>query len=342
MTNSTLVNADTTKASKRCSLSLPAWLVLICIVAFTALLAAGAVIWKNAPPLPEVMRSPQQEVVLTQADIQAGQETYLARGGQHIGSIWGHGSYLAPDWSADVLHRWGLATAGMLYNAQPDFSQSDLEALPAPERASLEAKVSEQFKTNRYDPQTHELSLTNEQTQGLKQVFQDYQQLLAHGSKIHSIPEGWFNDATQIHNVTAFFAWTAWAAAANRPNAPFSYTANWPADRLIGNQAPGQFVIWSIVSIIILIAGIGVFLFVYLAQEEEDEVQLIPARPAMRIPTPSQKVTSLFFGLVMTLFLVQIVMGMFTAHYAVEGKGFTVSHLFNFCPMLPPAPGTCN
>jgi nitric oxide reductase subunit B len=282
MANTTLVNADTATVPRRRSLSLPAWLVLICIIAFTALLAAGAVIWKNAPPVPEVVRSPQQEIVLTKAEIQAGQETYLARGGQHIGSIWGHGSYLAPDWSADVLHRWGLATAGVLYNDNPNFSQADLEALPAPERASLVAKVSEQFKTNRYEPGTHELILTNAQAQGLKQVFQDYHQLLAHGSAIHSIPDGWFKDDIQIHNVTAFFAWTAWAAVANRPNAPFSYTANWPHDDLVGNQAPGQFIIWSIVSVIILIAGVGVFLFVYLTQEEDDEVQPVPARPAVR------------------------------------------------------------
>jgi nitric oxide reductase subunit B len=58
--------------------------------------------------------SPQQNVMITQAEIQSGQEIYLARGGQHIGSIWGHGSYLAPDWSADFLHKWGLATAGGL------------------------------------------------------------------------------------------------------------------------------------------------------------------------------------------------------------------------------------
>ncbi len=62
---------------------------------------------------------------------------------------------------------------------------------------------------------------------------------------------------------------------------------------LIGNQAPGQFIIWSIVSVVVLIAGIGVFLFVYLTQEETDEVQPVPARPAVRIPTPSQKVVVL-------------------------------------------------
>lgn len=332
MTNTTVLNDGMATTPKSRQLSFPAWLALICIVTFTILLAMGAVIWKNAPPVPTVVRSSQQEIVLTQAEIQAGQEIYLARGGQHIGSIWGHGSYLAPDWTADVLHRWGLATAGVLYSNNPDFSQEDLEALPAPERASLQARVSEEFKTNRYEPETHTLILTNSQTQGLKKVFQDYQKLLAHGSAVHSIPDGWFKNDTQIHNVTAFFTWTAWAASANRPNAPFSYTANWPHDDLIGNQAPGQFIIWSIVSIIVLIAGIGVFLFVYLSQEEADEIQAVPARPAVRIPTPSQKVTSLFFGVAMVLFLVQILMGMFTAHYAVEGEGFYGIPLMKFLP----------
>lgn len=71
-----------------------------------------------------------------------------------------------------------------------------------------------------------------------------------------------------------------------------------------------------------LIAATGIFVFVYLAQEEPDEIQPVPARPAVRIPTPSQKVSSLFFGVAMTLFLIQIVMGMVTAHYAVEGAAF--------------------
>ncbi len=331
MANSTIDVAIPGTSRKR-SLTMPVWLVLICIIAFTTLLAAGAAIWKNAPPVPDLFRSPQQEIVLTQAEIQAGQETYLSRGGQHVGSVWGHGSYLAPDWTADVLHKWGLATAGILYSGNPAFSQEDLEALSAPEKASLTARVSEQFKTNRYDPKTREITLTNAQTEGLKQVFREYHSLLTKGSRIHSIPSGWFKDETQIHNVTAFFAWTAWAASATRPGASFSYTANWPHDDLIGNQPPGQFLIWSIVSVIVLIAGIGAFVFVYLTQEEDDEIQPVPARPAVRIPTPSQKVTSLFFGVAIALFLVQIVMGMLTAHYAVEGDAFYGVPLDRYLP----------
>lgn len=295
MANPSVTVSIPMKPTRR-TLSLPAWLVLICVITFTVLLGAGAVIWKNAPPVPTYWRSPAQEVILSASEIQAGQETYLARGGQHIGSVWGHGSYLAPDWTADFLHRWGLATAGVLENGNPQFSQADLEALPAPERASLQAQVSDRFKTNRYDPQTQELTLTNAQTQGLQQVFKDYHQLLAHGSRIHSIPDGWFKDDTQIRNVTAFFAWTAWSAAANRPNAPFSYTANWPHDDLIGNQPPGQFVVWSIVSVIVLIGAIALFLFVYLTQEDDSSIEEVTTRPVIPTPTLSQKVTSLFFG----------------------------------------------
>ncbi len=331
MANSTLGIATPASPSRR-SLSLPAWLVLVCVITFTVLIGAGAAIWKNAPPIPATIQSSQQEIVLRAEDIERGQVTYLGRGGQHVGSIWGHGSYLAPDWTADVLHRWGLATAGVLYANDAHFSQADLEALPAPERAKLQAEVSQEFKINRYDANTQALTLTAAQTRGLQQVFEDYQALLAHGSRIHSIPDGWFTDNQQIHDVTAFFSWTAWAAAANRPNAPFSYTANWPHDDLIGNQPPGQFLVWSIVSVIVLIAAIALFLFVYLEQESSDEVQAVPQQPALRLATPSQKVSSLFFGVAMALFLVQIIMGMVTAHYAVEGDSFYGVPIQQFMP----------
>ena len=113
MADANLIDVNTTTLHKNRKLSLPVWLVSICIIAFTVLLISGAVIWKNAPPVPEVIRSERSQIVLTQPEMEAGQATYLSRGGQHIGSVWGHGSYLAPDWTADVLHRWGLATAGV-------------------------------------------------------------------------------------------------------------------------------------------------------------------------------------------------------------------------------------
>ncbi|HEY9880385.1 MAG TPA: nitric-oxide reductase large subunit, partial [Leptolyngbyaceae cyanobacterium] len=66
--------------------------------------------------------------------------------------------------------------------------------------------------------------------------------------------------------------------------------------------------------------------------EDAEEVQEVAARPALRLPTASQKVTTLFFGVAMALFLVQIGMGMVTAHYAVEGSGFYGIPLDRFLP----------
>ncbi|WP_353673990.1 nitric-oxide reductase large subunit [Synechocystis sp. LKSZ1] len=332
MANPTFDLADAQGLERPRRFTLPAWLVLICLVTFTVLISAGAAIYKNAPPIPATVVSPQQEMILTQENIQHGQETYLARGGQHIGSIWGHGSYLAPDWTADVLHRWGLATAGVLYNGDATFDQADWEALSDSERALLQVEVRNQFKPNRYDSETDTLTLTAAQTAGLQEVFADYHTLLTNGSAVHSIPRDWFTDDTQIRDVTAFFSWTAWTAAANRPHAPFSYTANWPHDDLIGNQAPGQFLVWSIVSVIVLIAAIALFLFIYLTQEDAEEIQSVAERPALRLATPSQKVTTLFFGVAMALFGVQLLMGMVTAHYAVEGEGFYGVPLQQYLP----------
>jgi nitric oxide reductase subunit B len=300
---------------------LPGWLVLICVIAFSVLLWAGTAIYKNAPPVPLRVESAQHQLILNRETIQAGQEAYLARGGQHIGSIWGHGSYLAPDWTADVLHRWGLATAGVLRNGSPNFDQADWNALPEEDQAVLNVALRDQFKTNRFDPVSHVLVLTVEQATALGKVFEDYRSLLSQGSVVHSIPSGWFTDPGQIRDVTAFFSWTAWAAAADRPSAPYSYTANFPHDPLIGNHVPPQFLIWSIVSVVVLIAAIALFLFVYLVQDDQQPIQSVPERPSIRLATPSQKVASLFFGVAMALFLGQILMGMITAHYAVEGDG---------------------
>jgi nitric oxide reductase subunit B len=89
------------------------------------------------------------------------------------------------------------------------FSEADLQALTAPNRTSLQAQVNKQFKTNRYDLQTGDLVLTAAQTKGLQQAFKDYRQPLAHGSRIHSIPDGWFQNDRQIHDATTFFTWTS-------------------------------------------------------------------------------------------------------------------------------------
>ena len=74
-------------------------------VSFGVLLFMGGEIYRKAPPLPEQVRGASGEVIFTRADIEKGRQVWQSMGGMQLGSIWGHGGYVAPDWTADWVHR---------------------------------------------------------------------------------------------------------------------------------------------------------------------------------------------------------------------------------------------
>ena len=85
-----------------------ALLLFLLAITFGVLLFGGYIIHREKPPIPATVVSDAGATVFTKAEVTGGQKLYLSRGGQDMGTIWGHGSYLAPDWSADFLHRMGL------------------------------------------------------------------------------------------------------------------------------------------------------------------------------------------------------------------------------------------
>ena len=78
-------------------------------VMFGTLLYYGGRIHQAEPPIPAAVRSETGATVFTREQIERGQNVWQSLGGMEQGSIWGHGSYVAPDWSADWLHREALA-----------------------------------------------------------------------------------------------------------------------------------------------------------------------------------------------------------------------------------------
>jgi len=57
------------------------------------------------PPIPDRVVSTDGMVVIASGEIERGQAVWQTMGGMSVGSIWGHGAYVAPDWTADWLHR---------------------------------------------------------------------------------------------------------------------------------------------------------------------------------------------------------------------------------------------
>jgi nitric oxide reductase subunit B len=299
-------------------------LLFVVVGCFTLLIFGGAKISQHKPPIPARVVSPSGEVVLTGDDIMRGQRQYLSRGGQNTGSIWGHGAYLAPDWSADALHRTGLATAALRAGIAPAevglFDDARLEALPAGERGRLEAEVAEELRRNRYDAATGTLTLSPGQAAAFPALVAYYTQLFRDGSDAMSIPAGFVADPGDARALTAFFFWTAWSAGTNRPDASHSYTANFPFDPLVGNRPLPSSLVWSIVSVVLLILGTAIAIFAYMRMRAKDheEPRIVPfTRPN---PTPSQRAALPYFAVAIVLFILQAALGSVTAHFAVDGN----------------------
>jgi nitric oxide reductase subunit B len=302
----------------------------VILASFSVLGWVGGRIYHMAPPIPDRVVTTEGQVVLGPGEVSAGQNVWQSLGGMEMGSVWGHGSYVAPDWTADWLHRealfilddWARQEAGVSY-----------AALPVERQAGLRARLQGLMRTNTYDPKTRTLTLDPVRARAFAANLAHYTDVFSQGRNAYAIPAGALSDPAKIRLMSGFFFWSSWAASTNRPGDTITYTSNWPHEDLIGNRPTGQAVVWTGVSIILLLAGIGGMAFWHAAQKEEPMGEL-PARDPLlgSRPTPSQKATVKYFWTVSGLILVQIVLGIITAHFGVEGNGFYGIPIAKFLP----------
>src|SRR5947209_6947782 len=60
---------------------------------------------QDAPPIPTRVTDTSGRGLFTGRDILAGQEAFMRNGLMEYGSIFGHGAYLGPDFTADYLRK---------------------------------------------------------------------------------------------------------------------------------------------------------------------------------------------------------------------------------------------
>ncbi len=114
-------------------------LAALLVASFAVLLAMGGEIHREAPPLPDRVVAEDGALIYTARDIQRGRQVWQSIGGMQLGSIWGHGGYVAPDWSADWLHREALAVLDLW--AQRERRRRPTRDLPDEQRAALRGRL---------------------------------------------------------------------------------------------------------------------------------------------------------------------------------------------------------
>jgi nitric oxide reductase subunit B len=317
------------------------WIVLALVFAasFAVLLYYGGEIYQEMPPVPDRVVTNTGKVVFTGDDIREGQNIWQRMGGQEVGSIWGHGSYVAPDWTADWLHR---ELTWILDKWANDRYQTDYSKLSDVQQAELKTLLKQEIRTNTYHRETNEIVVSETRAEAIREVSAYYDKVfgddpeMAKYRKQIAIPANTVASAEDRAKLSAFFFWTSWSASTNREGMDITYTNNWPGEPLIDNVPTRSSLIWSIVSVILLIAGVGAlawYFAVLRGKEGHSEATAPEKDPLIAIqPTPSMKATYKYFGVVTALIVVQVGLGIITAHYAVEGDGLYGIPLADWLP----------
>ena len=302
--------------SRRARLIGKGWIqgvALVMLFGFTVMGLLAYRTYTNSMPQPERVVTESGETLFTTQDITEGQKLFQARGLMEYGSILGHGGYLGPDFTAEYLRM--EAT-----NVKEQLASQGVDD-PA-------AATKEMLRTNRYDSSTGTLVWTDEQVKAYNDAVAHYTKMFGPDAHSHGLKPDLITDPVQVKQVTAFFGWTAWGSSAQRPGHDYSYTNNWPPESLVGNAPTGDLMIWSVLSLIVLIGGTGVMFAIYgrwsqkIGWHSEEAPALSFRQPEEIGLTKSQRVVAWYVFTIAALFLVQTLLGALAEHYRADVLSF--------------------
>ena len=292
------------------------WIQAVALVILFGFFVLGLLAYRTymeSPPVPERVVSEDGEVIFTGEDVSKGQQHFLENGLMEYGSVFGHGAYLGPDYTADYLRR---------------SSESVQESFGGTESDSAVQATIEDMRTNRYDEETDTLTLSAGQEAAFEELVPYYSDFFSEPETIHGLRAEAITDPTELRQLTSFFAWTAWAAAAERPGHDYSYTNNWPPEPRVDNKPTANVIVWSVLSLIALLGGIGLLFGAIgrwgrnLGWHGREQATLSFRSPGDVALTPAQRATAWFFFTMAALFVIQTFVGAAAQHYRAEIDNF--------------------
>ena len=292
-----------------------AWIQGAALVVLVGFFILGLLAYRTyaaGPPIPALVVAEDGSAVFSGEDVRQGQRIFLRAGLMEFGSVFGHGAYLGPDFTADYLRRSALRVT---------------ETYERRGERDVGARVVADFKTNRYDPGSGTLRFTAAQAEAFADAELHYAEFFGRPAAETGLnAKGWSGPA-EVHALTSFFAWTAWVASTARPGKSYSYTNNWPPEPLVRNQPTAAALVSSMLSLAILLGGSGLLFAAFgrwdfLGWHRRDQSQLLFKRPSEVALTPAQRACAWFFLVMGVLFLVQVLVGGASQHYRADLSNF--------------------
>ncbi|HQQ76443.1 MAG TPA: nitric-oxide reductase large subunit [Thermoanaerobaculia bacterium] len=308
--------------------------ILAMIFGFSILSIVTVQTYKNAPPIPDRVVDESGRTIFTGADVLAGQDVFLKYGLMEHGTLWGHGAYLGPDYTAETLHRLAEVWRDTLAKSR---YQSAYAGLDAGRQAAIDAEVRTAARTNTWDPAAKTITFPPGAAAAFAVAKTEWAAYFGGETAAPGLPARYIKNPKELDALSAYFSWATWATVASRPGKDYSYTNNFPYEPLVGNSPTSATYLWSGLSLIALLGALGTILFVFgrfdfLGWKAESGALHHHDPPRALTLTPSQRVVGWFLAVVAVLFLLQTLAGGALAHYRVEPGAF---YGFDLASILP-------
>lgn len=310
-------------------------IILVMIFGFALLSLITVKTYSGAPPIPARVLDPAGQVLFTGETVKRGQEVFFKYGLMEHGTLWGHGAYLGPDYTAEYLHR--LAEIARDTEAKARYGKA-FAHLSEAQALEIGALIPTLLKQNRYDAGQDTLGFTQGETASFHQQDHEWKAYFNGETPAPGLKAQLISSDEELSALNAYFAWATWATVAPRPGVDYSYTNNWPYEPLVGNTPTASTYLWSALSLVTLLGGLGLILFIF---GKFDYLgwgaaagwhQAQPGPLATWTLTPSQRVLGLYFAVVALLFLAQTALGGVLAHYRVEPGAFYGFDIARYLP----------
>ncbi|WP_049947535.1 nitric-oxide reductase large subunit [Candidatus Halobonum tyrrellensis] len=293
--------------------------LLVVFVFNLVFMGAGAYFaYQQSPERPDRVVGPDGATLATNAEITEGKAVFQRNGLMNQGSILGNGAYFGADYTADAQDR--LVTNMRSYVARERYGSAYAGLGPA-ERAAVNSTVERQLSNGELGDTVR---LTAAEAYAYERVREAYVERYHGGARDHGIPAGFVDSPEEARRFADFALWTALFATVDRPNADTSWTNEFPYNPGAGNTPPVSALTWSVVAMVLLVAGGGAGIWLYSAVELPE-----PTTDGVDVPDPSeidlfpsQFAAVRFVPVAAVLFLVQTLLGGLIAHYYIEREGF--------------------
>jgi len=236
-------------------------LLLVVFVGNLVVMGAGAwYSYQQAPPIPQEFVGPDGETVVTDDGIREGKTVFQSDALMNHGSILGNGAYFGSDYTADALDR--KVQYMRAYYAEERYG-SEYDSLTGAEQAAVDDLVESDLAST---DTTAPVECSAAEVYAHQQVRADYVERYHEGSREHGLPAGTIESADEARQFADFALWTAWISHTERPGSDHTYTNDWPYAPIAGNEPTAGTMTWSVIAMVLLVAGAGVGVWLYTPQ----------------------------------------------------------------------------